>query len=101
MFKIFFIDFIVSIVQLFSKTKFGFVLQFALIVRFFGSDIRLNLQATQYGDILDVDFVGPLQTTTIAEKCTLRMVEQFNYLRVNGNRPLATFLDYITFIFFV
>jgi V-type H+-transporting ATPase subunit d len=67
----------------------------------FGSDIRLNLQATQYGDILDVDFVGPLQTTTIAEKCTLRMVEQFNFLRVNATKPLATFLDYITYIFFV
>eukprot|EP00029_Vermamoeba_vermiformis_P014313 TRINITY_DN9433_c0_g1_i1.p1 TRINITY_DN9433_c0_g1~~TRINITY_DN9433_c0_g1_i1.p1 ORF type:complete len:357 (-),score=103.52 TRINITY_DN9433_c0_g1_i1:89-1159(-) len=59
-------------------------------------DLKLQLAATSYGDFLDSE-VGPLTTATIAEKCTLKMVEHFNYLRTNSVKPLSTFLDYITY----
>jgi len=39
----------------------------------------------------------PLHSTTVAEKCTAKMVEQFNYLRTNSVYPLSKFLDYITY----
>lgn len=59
-------------------------------------DLKLQLAATSYGDFLDSE-VGPLTTATIAEKCTLKMVEHFNYLRTNAVKPLSNFLDYITY----
>lgn len=59
-------------------------------------DMKLHLQTTSYGDFLSNE-PSPLHTTTIAEKATLKMVEEFEYMRVNANQPLASFLDYITY----
>eukprot|EP01120_Amphizonella_sp_Union-15-10_P003313 TRINITY_DN13734_c0_g1_i1.p1 TRINITY_DN13734_c0_g1~~TRINITY_DN13734_c0_g1_i1.p1 ORF type:complete len:351 (-),score=68.81 TRINITY_DN13734_c0_g1_i1:3-1055(-) len=59
-------------------------------------DLKLHLQTTDYGDFLENE-PSPLHTTTIAEKCTGKMVEQFNYLRAHSVQPLSTFLDYITY----
>eukprot|EP01130_Rhizamoeba_saxonica_P015757 TRINITY_DN711_c7_g1_i1.p1 TRINITY_DN711_c7_g1~~TRINITY_DN711_c7_g1_i1.p1 ORF type:complete len:354 (-),score=62.52 TRINITY_DN711_c7_g1_i1:65-1126(-) len=59
-------------------------------------DMKLHLQSTDYGDFL-ANEPSPLHTSTIHEKCTLKMVEQFNYLRANCVKPLSKFLDYITY----
>eukprot|EP01121_Diplochlamys_sp_Union-15-3_P022782 TRINITY_DN97_c0_g1_i1.p1 TRINITY_DN97_c0_g1~~TRINITY_DN97_c0_g1_i1.p1 ORF type:complete len:351 (-),score=55.30 TRINITY_DN97_c0_g1_i1:106-1158(-) len=59
-------------------------------------DMKMHLQGTDYGDFLENE-PSPLHTTTIGEKCTLKMVEQFNYLRAHAVKPLSTFLDYITY----
>lgn len=59
-------------------------------------DIKLNLQATDYGTYL-VNEPSPLHTTTIVDKCTEKLVDDWNYLRTNASEPLATFLDYCTY----
>jgi V-type H+-transporting ATPase subunit d len=62
----------------------------------YSSDMKMQLQQTTYGDFL-VNEPSPLHTTTIAEKCTQKMVEDFEYLRTNSTYPLSKFLDYITY----
>jgi len=59
-------------------------------------DMKLHLQTTSYGEFLANEPL-PLHSTTIAEKCTGKMVEHFNYLRCNVVCPLSKFLDYITY----
>jgi len=59
-------------------------------------DMKMHLQTTPYGDFLNQE-PSPLHTTTIAEKCTGRLVEEFEYLRVNATGALSKFLDYITY----
>jgi len=59
-------------------------------------DMKLHLQVTSYGDFLSNE-PSPLHSTTIAEKCTGKMVDQFNYIRLNSVKPLSKFfgLHYI------
>jgi len=59
-------------------------------------DIKLHLQNTDYGEFL-ADQPSPLHTTTIAQKCTEKMVAEFNHLKFQAVQPLSTFLDYITY----
>ena len=58
------------------------------------TDLKLHLQSTSYGDFLE-NVPSPLHTTTIAERCTMKMVEEFEFLRANAYQPLAKFLDYL------
>ena len=62
------------------------------------SDFRTQLSATDYGNFLANEPL-PISTSTIADKATQVLVDQFNYLRSNAVEPLATFLDYITYVF--
>lgn len=39
---------------------------------------------------------SPLHTTTIVEKCTLKLVEDYKHMLCQATEPLATFLEYIT-----
>ena len=59
-------------------------------------DARLHLQQTDYGDFLSNE-PSPLAVTTVAEKCTERLVEEFEHLRCQASEPLSTFLTYITY----
>jgi len=59
-------------------------------------DMRLHLATTDYGDFL-ANEAAPLHTTTIAEKCTQKMVKEFAHLRCQATKPLSTFLDYICY----
>jgi V-type H+-transporting ATPase subunit d len=63
-------------------------------------DMRLHLASTDYGDFL-ANEPSPLHTTTIAEKCTLKLVKEFLHLRAQSTQPLATFLDYITYQYMI
>jgi V-type H+-transporting ATPase subunit d len=57
--------------------------------------MKLHLACTDYGNFLQNE-PSPLATTTVAQKCTEKLVHEFNYLRCHATKPLATFLDYIT-----
>ncbi|ORY44334.1 ATPase, V0 complex, subunit D [Rhizoclosmatium globosum] len=59
-------------------------------------DLKLQLSSTDYGGFLQNE-PSPLATTTIAEKAREKLVHEFAYLRSQASRPLATFLDYITY----
>ncbi|KAG0170542.1 H(+)-transporting V0 sector ATPase subunit d [Apophysomyces sp. BC1034] len=58
-------------------------------------DLRLQLGATNYGTLLQNE-PSPIATSTIQEKLTERLVEEFDYLRANAVQPLSKFLDYLT-----
>ena len=60
-----------------------------------GKDLRMQLSSTDYGNFL-ANEPSPLSTSTIADKATQVLVDQFNYLRNNATEPLSTFLDYMT-----
>lgn len=58
-------------------------------------DFKLQLTSTDYGNFL-ANETPPISTSTIAEKATQRLVDEFNYIRSNAGGDLAKFLDYIT-----
>ena len=57
----------------------------------------MQLSATDYGNFL-ANEPTPISTSTISEKATQILVDQFNFLRSNAVEPLDKFLDYITFV---
>lgn len=59
-------------------------------------DIKLNLTATDYGAYL-VNEASPLYTSTIVEKCTQKLVADWNNMRCQADETLGTFLDYCTY----
>ncbi|EPZ35596.1 ATPase, V0 complex, subunit D [Rozella allomycis CSF55] len=63
-------------------------------------DLKLQLASTDYGNFLQNE-PSPIATSTIAEKCRQKFVEQFRYLRSNAAEPLAKFLDYITYSYMI
>jgi V-type H+-transporting ATPase subunit d len=58
-------------------------------------DFKLQLSATDYGNFL-ANEPSPISTSTIADKATQKLVDEFSYLKSNAVDPLAKFLDYIT-----
>jgi hypothetical protein len=40
---------------------------------------------------------SPLAVSTLVEKATRKLVEEFRYMRCQASEPLATFLDYLTY----
>jgi len=63
-------------------------------------DLKMYLASTDYGDFL-ANEPSPLHTTTIAEKCTLKLVKEFAHLRGQASEPLATFLDFISYQYMI
>lgn len=63
-------------------------------------DMKLHLASTDYGDFL-ANEPSPLHTTTIAERCTQKLVKEFNHLRAQATQPLAEFLDYISYQYMI
>lgn len=61
------------------------------------ADFRMQLAATDYGNFLANEPL-PISTSTIAEKATQVLVDQFNYLRNNAVEPLSKFLEYMTYV---
>jgi len=60
-------------------------------------DMKLHFPATDYGDFLQSE-PSPLQhTAVIADKCTEKLVKEFQHIRAQAVDPLATFLDYMTY----
>ncbi|SCZ89995.1 BZ3500_MvSof-1268-A1-R1_Chr1-3g01712 [Microbotryum saponariae] len=63
-------------------------------------DFRMQLSATDYGNFL-ANETPPISTSTIAEKATQRLVEEFNYIKSNAVAPLTAFLDYMTYAYMI
>jgi len=63
-------------------------------------DLRMQLSATDYGNFLANEPL-PLATSTIADKATQILIDQFTYLRNNAVEPLSKFLDYITYAYMI
>ena len=63
------------------------------------SDLRTQLSATDYGNFLANEPM-PISTSTISEKATQVLVDQFNFLRSNAVEPLSKFLEYMTCVCF-
>ena len=58
-------------------------------------DFRMQLAATDYGNFL-ANETPPISTSTIADRATNKLVDEFNYIRSNSVQPLTKFLDYMT-----
>lgn len=52
--------------------------------------------STDYGNFLQNE-PSPLAVSTIVEKATRKLVEEFRHMRCQASQPLATFLDYLTY----
>ncbi|KAL1934060.1 hypothetical protein VTP01DRAFT_6242 [Rhizomucor pusillus] len=63
-------------------------------------DLRLQLGSTDYGTLLQNE-PSPIATSTVSDRLTQRLVEEFNYIRANAVEPLSTFLDYITYQYMI
>lgn len=63
-------------------------------------DFRMQLSATDYGNFL-ANETPPISTSTIAEKATQKLVDEFNYIRSNSVQPLTKFLDYMTYAYMI
>jgi len=59
-------------------------------------DMKMHLSSTDYGNFLQNE-PSPISTTTLAEKCTDKLVEEFNFLKLQAVEPMATFMEYITY----
>ncbi|KAH8311999.1 hypothetical protein KR044_008967, partial [Drosophila immigrans] len=59
-------------------------------------DLALNIQNTDYGHLLGVDH-GTVSVELFEHRLREKIVDQYNYLRVNATEPLSTFLDYIRY----
>lgn len=57
----------------------------------------MQLSATEYGNFL-ANESPPISTTTISDKATQLLVDQFNYIRTNAISPLDKFMEYITYV---
>jgi V-type H+-transporting ATPase subunit d len=58
--------------------------------------LKLQLSATEYGNFL-ANVPSPISTSTISDKATEKLVEEFNYLRAQAVGDFAKFFDYITY----
>ncbi|GAA5970006.1 hypothetical protein JCM21900_003957 [Sporobolomyces salmonicolor] len=63
-------------------------------------DFRMQLTATDYGNFL-ANEPSPISTSTIAEKATQRLVDEFNYIRSNASGELKKFLEYMTYAYMI
>ena len=63
-----------------------------------GTDFRTQLSSTDYGNFLANEPL-PISTSTIADKATQVLVDQFNFLRSNAVEPVSKLLEYMTWVF--
>ncbi|GLC44335.1 V-type proton ATPase subunit d1 [Pleodorina starrii] len=59
-------------------------------------DIKMNLTSTDYGAYL-ANEASPIYTANIVEKCTQKLVNDWNYMRTQADENLAAFMDYCTY----
>ncbi|CAO3650417.1 unnamed protein product [Cunninghamella blakesleeana] len=71
-----------------------------LYICFIKINLRLQIGATDYGSLLQNE-PSPISTSTISEKLTQRLVEEFDYIRSVAVQPLGKFLDYITYQYMI
>lgn len=57
-------------------------------------DVKLQLSASDYGTLLQNE--PHMSTSMLAQKCTDKLVQEFDYIRAHAVAPLQQFLDYMT-----
>ena len=60
----------------------------------------MQLSSTDYGNFL-ANEPSPISTSTITDKATQLLVDQFNFIKSNAVEPLSTFLDYMTYAYMI
>jgi len=60
-------------------------------------DLKLHLQSTDYGSFL-ANEPSPLAVSVIDDRLREKLVIEFQHMRNHAVEPLATFLDYITYM---
>ncbi|GJQ08787.1 hypothetical protein GpartN1_g578.t1 [Galdieria partita] len=63
-------------------------------------DVRMHLNGTEYSVVLQ-DEPSPLSASIIAEKCSIKLVSDFQYIRSQSTYPLTKFLDYLTYPYMI
>lgn len=63
-------------------------------------DMKMHLASTDYGNFLQNE-PSPISSSTLQDKCTERLVDEFNFLRAQAVEPLATFMEYITYKYMI
>uniref|UniRef100_A0A3P8YMK5 V-type proton ATPase subunit n=1 Tax=Esox lucius TaxID=8010 RepID=A0A3P8YMK5_ESOLU len=61
-------------------------------------DLKLHLQSTDYGSFL-ANEASPLTVSVIDDKLKEKMVVEFRHMRNQSYEPLASFMDFITFLY--
>ncbi|KAL2635017.1 hypothetical protein R1flu_006496 [Riccia fluitans] len=59
-------------------------------------DVKLSLTGTDYASYL-ANVPSPLHTSAIVEKCTEKLVDEYNFMLSQVSEPLSTFLEYLTY----
>jgi V-type H+-transporting ATPase subunit d len=49
------------------------------------------------GGLWELAEPSPLHTSAIVEKCTQKLVDDYNHMLTQATEPLSTFLEYITY----
>ncbi|KAG0023671.1 H(+)-transporting V0 sector ATPase subunit d [Entomortierella chlamydospora] len=62
-------------------------------------DVKLQLAASDYGPLLQNE--AHISTSLLAQKCTEKLVQEFNYIRAHAVAPLSHFLDYLTYAYMI
>ncbi|KAF9571159.1 H(+)-transporting V0 sector ATPase subunit d [Mortierella alpina] len=62
-------------------------------------DVKLQLSASDYGPILQNE--PHMSTSMLSQKCTDKMVQEFEYIRAHAVAPLQQFLDYMTYAYMI
>ena len=63
-------------------------------------DLKMHLASTDYGNFLAAE-PSPVSTTTLAQKATNKLIQEFDFIRAQSVEPLTTFLDYITYPYMI
>jgi V-type H+-transporting ATPase subunit d len=63
-------------------------------------DMKMHLSGTDYGNFLQNE-PSPISSSTLQEKCTEKLVEEFCFLRNQAVEPMATFLDFVTYKYMI
>lgn len=63
-------------------------------------DLKVHLMNSDYNTVLQ-DVPSPLVTTSIAEACTMKLVENFKHIRAQAVEPLATFMDFLSYSYMI
>lgn len=66
-----------------------------MMLRPFFADLKVQLQATDYGNFL-ANEPNPIPVAVIDEKLRTHLVVEFQHIRNQAVKPLTTFMDYIT-----
>ncbi|KAJ1679505.1 H(+)-transporting V0 sector ATPase subunit d [Spiromyces aspiralis] len=63
-------------------------------------DLKQQLATTDYNAVLQNE-PSPIHTSTLLNRCTDTLVQQFQYMRANASNELGKFLDYLSYAYMI